>query len=121
MTGTESQNSNKFNDLLKNIKQAGREIIGPNAADVDMHARFPHESIQALKDLKLLSCYVPTELGGMGLNVVQVAKICEILGHFCASTAMIFAMHKIQVACVLHHYGTSTYLKGYLKKLVAVP
>jgi len=52
----------------------------------------------------------------MGLNLIQVSKICELLGHYCGSTAMIYAMHKIQVACVVHHLDDSEYFKDYLKK-----
>jgi len=118
MSGQSDLNSNEFASLLEKIKEVGRDIIAKNAADVDEKARFPSESIQALKDLKLLSAYVPEELGGMGLNIIQVARICQVLGHYCGSTAMIYAMHKIQVACVLHHHGDSSYFKDYLKRLV---
>ena len=106
-----------FQELVAKVKKVGEEVIAPNADDVDKKARFPHEGIDALKELRLLSAYVPEDLGGMGLNVVQVTKICEILGRYCGSTAMIYAMHKIQVACVLQHAGQSDYFKKYLKKL----
>lgn len=115
----QSINTKKFKQLIEQIKKIGKDIIEPNAHDVDKQARFPKESIQALRDLKLLSAYVPLESGGMGLNIIQVAKICEVLGHFCGSTAMIYAMHKIQVACVVHHSAGSDYLQDYLKRLVA--
>ena len=119
MPGHESLNTKEFKALLDKVKKTGHEVIATHAIDVDKQARFPKEYIQALKDLKLLSAYVPKESGGMGLNIIQIAKICEILGHFCGSTAMIYAMHKIQVACVVHHCGESAYLQDYLKKLVA--
>ena len=113
-----SLNSNLFNALVENVKRVGEEVIAPHAYDVDEKARFPRESIEALKGLKLLSAYVPESAGGMGLNIIQVAKICEVLGRYCGSTAMIYAMHKIQVACVVHHCGGSEYFKAYIKKLV---
>jgi len=108
----------KFNDLIRKIRQIGKEIIEPNAKDVDKKARFPYESIDALKKLKLLSAYVPVTDGGMGLNVIQIAKICEVLGHYCGSTAMIYSMHKIQVACVVNHCENSSFFKSYIQKLV---
>lgn len=119
MPGHESLNNKEFKELLEKVKEVGHDVLATHAADVDKQARFPKESIQALKDLKLLSAYVPKESGGMGLNIIQVTKICEVLGHFCGSTAMIYAMHKIQVGCVVHHCSESTYLKDYLKRLVA--
>ena len=108
-----------FKGLLEEVKRVGKKVIAPAADDVDEKARFPRESIDALRGLKLLSAYVPRDKGGMGLDIVQVAKLCEVLGHYCGSTAMIYAMHKIQVACIVHHTADSPYFKSYLKRLVA--
>ncbi len=119
MQDHESLNSSAFVALISEIRRVGEEVIAPNAADVDEKSRFPAESIDALKGLKLLSAYVPEKQGGMGLNVVQIAKICEVLGHYCGSTAMIYAMHKIQVACLVHHAEQSSYIQLYLDKLIS--
>jgi acyl-CoA dehydrogenase len=107
-----------FSELLRKVHHLGREVLGVHAADVDQRARFPHEAFAALKQAKLLSAYVPREYGGMGLNVVQVAKICAALGQYCGSSAMIYAMHKIQVACVVHHAQQSAFFRDYLRRLV---
>jgi len=109
----------QFASLLASVHQIGKDVLAVNAASVDEKARFPSESVAALKELKLLSAYLPVKLGGMGLSTQQVARICEALGHYCGSTAMIYAMHKIQVACILHHYQQSEFFTAYLKKLVA--
>jgi acyl-CoA dehydrogenase len=77
--------------------------VAPHAAAVDRDARFPHEAFDALREARLLSCYVPESHGGMGLTMPELARVCEALGGFCGSTAMVFAMHQIQVACVTHH------------------
>lgn len=115
MLGIESK---KFSELKAHVTEVGLKVVAKHAADVDGKARFPTESINALKDSKLLSAYVPESAGGMGLNIVQISKICEILAHYCGSTAMIYSMHMIQVACVVHHSGDSDYFKSYIKKLV---
>ena len=88
------------------------------AADVDRDARFPIESITAMKDAKLMSAYVPVEFGGMGLNIIQIADVCEVMGQYCGSSAMIYAMHCIQVACVVHHTQQSEFFRDYLRQLV---
>jgi acyl-CoA dehydrogenase len=107
-----------FERLLQKAHAIGRETLAPYAAEVDRHARFPRESIEALRQARLLSAYVPEEDGGMGLNVVQVARVCEVLGQYCASSAMIYAMHQIQVACLVHHARPSAYFRAYLYRLV---
>lgn len=107
-----------FDALLKQVHDIGREVLAVHAEDVDRDARFPHESLEALKQAKLLSAYVPAEYGGMGLDVVQVSRVCEVLGRYCGSSAMIYAMHCIQVACVVHHAQKSDFFRDYLRELV---
>ena len=107
-----------FDRLLQKAHTIGKEVLSVYAAEVDRDARFPRESIDALRQAKLLSAYVPREYGGLGLNVQQIARLCEVLGQYCGSSAMIFAMHKIQVACVVHHAQPSAYFRNYLRQLV---
>lgn len=108
----------EFERLLTKVHEIGRDVVATAAADVDQKARFPTESINALKDIKLLSAYVPKDLGGMGLSVTEIAKICEVLGQYCGSTAMVFSMHQIQVACLTHDRRDSNYITAYLRRLV---
>jgi acyl-CoA dehydrogenase len=104
--------------IVERVHAIGREIVAPNADAVDRDARFPHEAFAALKAEKLLSCYVPREYGGMGLSIGDLSKICEVLGTYCASTAMVFAMHQIQVACITHHSLASPFFQRYIRELV---
>ena len=93
------------------------EIAGPAAADVDRSARFPSEALEALRSESLLSVLVPTELGGLGCTVGDVADIVFELGKHCASTAMMYAMHQIQVASLVRH-GRSVFFRDYLTDVV---
>jgi acyl-CoA dehydrogenase len=107
-----------FDRLLQKTHAIGKEVLAAHAAAVDRDARFPAEAIDALRQARLLSACVPREQGGMGLNIVQVSRLCETLGQYCGSTAMIFAMHKIQVACIVHHARQSSWFRAYLGRLV---
>lgn len=107
-----------MNALIEEVRRLGREVIAPASHDVDAKARFPEEAFQGLRELKLLSAYVPAQYGGLGLSISEVARLCEILAHDCASTAMIFAMHQIQVACIVHHAQQSPYFAEYLREIV---
>lgn len=108
-----------FDALLQRVHTIGREVLAVHARDVDRDARFPVESIEAMKEAALLSAYVPEEYGGLGLTMTEIARVCEALGHYCGSSAMIYAMHCIQVACVVHHAQQSLYFRQYLRQLVA--
>ena len=107
-----------FSSLLARVHEIGKESVARFADQVDRDARFPHEAIAALKSEQLLSAYVPAEFGGMGLTITQLSKICEVLSQYCASTAMIYAMHQIQVGCIVHHALGSAFFRSYAREMV---
>ncbi|HEX3315840.1 MAG TPA: acyl-CoA dehydrogenase family protein [Gemmataceae bacterium] len=111
--------ADSFDEILRSTHAIGVSVLRVHAADVDAKARFPRESIDALRQARLLSAYVPAELGGMGLSMFEITRICEALGQHCGSSAMIFAMHQIQVACLVHHAQESPFFRDYLRQLVA--
>ena len=106
-------------DRLAALDALGREHVAPHADAVDAEARFPHEAFDALKRDGWLSSYVPTELGGWGLSVTEVGRACEVLAAHDASVAMIFAMHQIQVACVVHHALHTETWRAFCRELVS--
>jgi acyl-CoA dehydrogenase len=110
--------SSQLEKVLERVHALGKEIIAPHSKEVDQVSRFPHEAFKALKAEKLLSSYVPVEYGGMGFTIADVSKISEALSHYCASTAMIFAMHQIQVACVVHHALGDPFFQQFVRDLV---
>ncbi|HEY4341140.1 MAG TPA: acyl-CoA dehydrogenase family protein [Steroidobacteraceae bacterium] len=99
--------------------KAAAAVAGKHAAAIDMEARFPAESFEAIKAQRLLGIMVPTELGGEGATISQVGDVCYQLGQACASTAMIFAMHQIKTACLLRHKRSNRTLEALLRRLCA--
>ena len=88
------------------------------ADSVDREARFPSEAFDALKRECLLSAMVPAAFGGAGLSLADVGAICETLAQGCASTAMVYAMHQIQVACIEAHGSDAAWHRQLLVQLV---
>ena len=107
-----------FDRLLKSVHAIGRDVLAVHANEVDRDARFPRESIDALRREKLLSAAVSAEFGGHGLNIIQIGRICEVLGQYCSSSAMVYAMHMIQVACIVRHVGESEFFRSYMRRIV---
>jgi acyl-CoA dehydrogenase len=100
------------------VMRIAAEVAGPAADATDREARFPHEAIDALKKARMMSALVPKELGGFGCGMVQLAAMCEALGHHCASAAMVFAMHQIQVACIVRHGMSQGFFQRYIAELI---
>lgn len=104
--------------LLETARKIGREVLAPHAAEVDRDARFPRESIEAMKQAKLLGALVPASLGGPGLDIGELSALCTIFGQHCSASAMVFAMHHIQLACVVRHRADAAAIDDYLRELV---
>ena len=66
-----------------------------------------------------LSAFVPTELGGAGASFETIAECCFELGRYCGATAMVFAMHQIQLMTIVRHIGDDHWFNDYLRELVA--
>ncbi|WP_028220981.1 acyl-CoA dehydrogenase family protein [Paraburkholderia oxyphila] len=98
--------------------QRAARVAAQYADHVDREARFPVEAFDALKAERLLSAMVPERFGGAGLSLAEVAAICETLAHGCASTAMVYAMHQIQVACIMEHGAQEPWHQQVLAQLV---
>jgi acyl-CoA dehydrogenase len=101
------------------LQQIAKEVVAPKAGEVDRDARFPSESIAALREARLLGAAVPVELGGLGVGLTELADMCRILGASCASTGMVFAMHQIQLGCLLRHGQGSSYIRDYLREVAS--
>jgi acyl-CoA dehydrogenase len=99
--------------------QRATQVAAQHADSVDREARFPTEAFDALRRERLLSAMVPQRFGGAGLSLADVATICETLAQGCGSTAMVYAMHQIQVACIVEHGSQMPWHAALLERLVA--
>ena len=95
------------------------EVAARHADDVDARSRFPAEAIDAARQHGLLGMAVPVNLGGEGAEIADIMEVCYRLGRSCSSTAMIFAMHQIKVACIIDHGASSPWHQAMLKRLSA--
>ncbi|HMK64094.1 MAG TPA: acyl-CoA dehydrogenase family protein [Acidimicrobiales bacterium] len=90
-------------DFVAAVDSVAREVAAPAADEVDRQARFPSEAVEALRAEGALSALIPPALGGTGAEIGEVAEATTALARHCASTAMVFAMHHMQAACLARH------------------
>ncbi|HUD69471.1 MAG TPA: acyl-CoA dehydrogenase family protein [Acidimicrobiales bacterium] len=84
----------------------GVEVAAPAADDVDRLARFPAEAVEAIRSEKLLSALLPKELDGGGASLVDMVAAVRALAAHCASSALVLAMHSIEVYNIARHGAT---------------
>jgi acyl-CoA dehydrogenase len=103
--------------LISAVRQIANEVAAPNADDVDRSARFPAETIDALRERRALSAFLPTELGGDDASFATIAHCCLELGRKCGASAMVFAMHQIQLITIARHFEQDAWFEQYLRAL----
>ena len=99
--------------------RAAADVGKMTAAAVDAEARFPKESFAEIRKQRLLGIQVPQALGGEGASIAELADICYILGQACSSTALIYAMHQIKMACIVRHTKGNAALERILGRIAA--
>lgn len=90
-------------DLLNRAATIGAEIA-TYAGRHDADGTFVDEGLRSLRDAGMLALAVPTELGGWGATVRQVAMVQRELAHHCGSTALATAMHQHVVSFTAWRY-----------------
>ncbi|MBV9818581.1 MAG: acyl-CoA/acyl-ACP dehydrogenase [Solirubrobacterales bacterium] len=106
-------------ELIGRVIAIADEVAAVHADEVDREARFPAETVAALREAGALSALVPETLGGVGASLRAVAAACFELGRRCSSSAMVFAMHQIQVATMVRHLDDAPWFQEYLGELCA--
>jgi alkylation response protein AidB-like acyl-CoA dehydrogenase len=87
--------SMKEKSFVEIADRLGRSFATTTLEDDD---HFVIDNIRALKDAGLVEAGVPTELGGGGATIDELAEMLRVLAHHCGSTALAFSMHTHQVA-----------------------
>jgi len=111
-----TRSSIKTSEVVKGTAQIAEEVAAKHAAEVDKESRFPHETFEALKKAKLLSTAVPKKFGGQGAGMLELGHQCAALAQGCGSSAMVLAMHHIQVACIARHGAGTPYFDAYMRE-----
>jgi acyl-CoA dehydrogenase len=103
--------------FVAGVRRIAEEVAGPSSEEVDRDARFPVETLDALRAEGALSAFLPEELGGGAVSLGAIAAGCFELGRRCGASGMVFAMHQIQVATIVRHLDDDPWFESYLREL----
>jgi acyl-CoA dehydrogenase len=103
--------------FIRTVRRIADEFAAPNADRVDRDARFPAETIDALRAERALSALIPEEYGGGGVSLPAIAAACFELGRRCGASAMVFAMHQIMIATIVRHVEGDAWFAAYLREV----
>ena len=93
----EAPSIDRSDSLADRARRLATQVAG-RAAILDRDEIFVAEHYPAMKAAGLMDAGVPTELGGGGASLRDLAEMLRLMAHGCSSTALALAMHSHQVA-----------------------
>jgi alkylation response protein AidB-like acyl-CoA dehydrogenase len=86
---------------LQEILAEHGPAIGKDAAVRDANDGFIGPNYDILREAKIFSAQIPTEIGGGGVSHAEMCEFIRGLAHHCPSTALTLAMHQHLVATAI--------------------
>jgi acyl-CoA dehydrogenase len=96
----------------------GEEVAAPASDDVDRNARFPKESLDAMRNEGLLSALLPTSVGGGGATLPEIVGAVRAVAVHCASSGLMLGMHSIEIVNLARH-GTSDGMQALAREVAS--
>jgi len=79
--------------LREKLDRVLRDVVVPQARDVDARGAFPAAAVGALAEAGLLGAVASADVGGLGAGPRAAAEVVRALAAECGSTAMVTTMH----------------------------
>jgi alkylation response protein AidB-like acyl-CoA dehydrogenase len=86
--------------VLETVQNISSTVVAEDAEATDRLARWPERSLRSFQKEGLGGLTVPVEYGGLGHGTKTLAKVCEIIGQSCTSTAICYGMHAVGSAVI---------------------
>ncbi|MCZ7644458.1 MAG: acyl-CoA dehydrogenase family protein [Planctomycetota bacterium] len=103
--------------VRETARQFARSELQPLAPEIDEKERIPRQIWNRLGELQLLGAAFPEAYGGMGLDGLCAATVCEELATACASTALSVGAHISLGTSPIAKFGTEEQKKRWLPDL----
>jgi alkylation response protein AidB-like acyl-CoA dehydrogenase len=85
----------------------------------DLEGRFVADNYRELKEHRVMSAAVPTELGGGGASHAEISDFIRVLAQSCGSTALALSMHTHLVAAAVWRFRHGQPAEALLRKVAA--
>lgn len=108
--------TSSLQSLLDTANHIVDAVVYPMAQEVDRNASWPEHSMRAFAKAGLTGLQVPARLGGHGQGLLALAKITELIGRACPSSALCFGMHCVGTA-VIAAKATQQHEEAYLRPI----
>ena len=84
------------------------------AVEIDQQEYIPEWCIDRLFEMGVMGMIIPKEYGGLGLGVTSYNRVLEMIGRYCASTAVMVSAHQSIGCKALVMFGNEEQKEDYL-------
>ncbi|MFB6277980.1 MAG: acyl-CoA dehydrogenase family protein [Salinibacter sp.] len=81
---------------------------------IDQEQEIPQWVIDRLFEMGVMGMIIPEEYGGLGLGVTSYNRVLELIGEYCASTAVMVSAHQSIGCKAIVMFGTEEQKEEYL-------
>ena len=89
--------------LLASVREFVATEVVPTAPALEHADAYPHQLVARMRERGLFGALVPTEYGGLGLDVTTYARVIEEICRGFMSLAGVLNSHTMAALIVLHH------------------
>ncbi len=87
------------------------------AIQIDQEQHIPQWCIDRLFEMGVMGLTVPEQYGGLGLGVTSYNRVLEMIGSYCASTAVVVSAHQSIGCKAIMLFGTEEQKQRFLPKV----
>lgn len=109
--------NDKHKLLQKLFNEFAEKEVKPIAKEVDEEERFPIETVDKMKNLKMFGIPVSKDFGGSGADYLSYILAVIELSKACATTGVILSAHTSLCVDPIQRYGSDDQKEKYLTKL----
>ncbi|HET9733037.1 MAG TPA: acyl-CoA dehydrogenase family protein [Acidimicrobiales bacterium] len=92
-------------DLVAAVRRFVQRSVLPVASELEHADEFPADLVAAMAEMGLFGCTIPTEHGGLGLDVGTYARIIDEIAYGWMTLTGVLNTHTI-VSTLIRHHGT---------------
>ncbi len=105
-------------ELVSTVRRfVAREVI-PVASEMEHADEYPERIVEQMKELGLFGITIPTEYGGLGLDLLTYIGVVEELAYGWMSLSGVVNTHTIAAHLIAHH-GTEEQKNNWLPRLAS--
>ena len=109
----ESREQREKADRLLEELEAYLKLEHP-AVEIDQEEYIPEWCFERLFEMGVMGMTIPEEYGGLGLGVTSYNRVLELIGRYCASTAVVVSAHQSIGCKAIMLFGTEEQKRRYL-------